>query len=178
MTPLSLMANAFIIAQNSKCVSWKVGAIIVRDDRIISTGYNGALAGQINCCDHSELQGWMIEHNGKLVLNPEKRKEHSEWSMVHENHAEVNAIVYAARYTGGLEGSTMYVTVSPCYQCAKQIAASGIKKLVDCDEYDQTDNKWSKVLTESGIEVYRINREMVPYIDSSVQSFQGLEKLN
>lgn len=175
MNPTMLMAQAYIVAQHSKCVSWKVGAVIVRDGRIISTGYNGSIAGQTNCCDHAEDSGWMMEHNGHLVLDPKKRMLHSAWSDKHENHAEVNAMIYAARNTGGLEGSTMYVTVTPCFQCAKIIAASGIKRVIYCDEYDRNDGSWSSVLIEAGIEVHKIEKSQVPFIDhSKTKSYQGI----
>ncbi|MBT5323050.1 MAG: dCMP deaminase, partial [Campylobacteraceae bacterium] len=70
------------LATASKCVSKQVGAVIVKDGRILSTGYNGTPPGHTNCCDH-----W----NGKYT------KDHHEWSKTYEIHAEMNAIIWAAR---------------------------------------------------------------------------------
>ena len=83
------------LATASKCVSKQVGAVIVKDGRILSTGYNGTPAGFINCCDH-----W----------NNEYTAEHHEWSKTYEIHAEMNAIIWAAREGISIEGATIYVT--------------------------------------------------------------------
>ncbi|MGC7986150.1 hypothetical protein ACP3XM_25225, partial [Salmonella enterica] len=55
---------AYLISQESKCCSWKVGAVIEKNGRIISTGYNGSPAGGVNCCDHAEDKGWLVKKPG------------------------------------------------------------------------------------------------------------------
>ncbi len=103
------------IALASKCVSKQVGAVIVKDGRILSTGYNGTPARYKNCTDH-----W----------NGEYTKDHHEWSLIHEIHAEMNAIIWAARKGISIEGGTIYVTLEPCSECSKNLIASGIVRIV------------------------------------------------
>lgn len=149
------MQLAYIVAQESKCVSWKVGAIISKDERIISTGYNGTPAGQPNCCDVAEDRDWI---NSKGDLFECCSENHTQWSQENEIHAELNAILYAAKRGISIEGSTMYVTVSPCRDCAKAIAQSGIRKLVYCVDYPRNKENWTDILTNSNIEVRKLDK--------------------
>ena len=161
------MQIAFLVAQESKCASWSVGVVIEKNDRIIATGYNGSPAGNVNCCDHCIDQGWAVRRNdGSLNLIKEHRMDHSAWSQINEVHAELNAILFAARLgTVSLDGATMYVTLSPCANCAKAIAQSGIKKVVYCEEYDQNASDWSKVLLQAGVEVFKLDRSKMKLIN-------------
>ena len=156
----TFMAIAELIATESKCVSWKVGSIIVKDDRIISTGYNGTRTGAKNCCDHARDMKWIeprynpvAPHNNLYVLNPDFREEHSSWSKVNEIHAELNSILFAAKNGFSIDGATMYVTVSPCPDCAKSISQSGIKKVFYKQLYDKNGPDWDSGLKDAGIEV-------------------------
>jgi len=110
------------VARSSKCVSVQVGAIIVKDDRIISTGYNGTPKGYTNCCD----------------VWTESGEAHSAWSADHEIHAEMNAIIFAARAGLSIEGGTMYTTLSPCRQCLKHLSQAGIQILYYAERYKRT----------------------------------------
>lgn len=158
---------AYLISQESKCCSWKVGAVIEKDGRIISTGYNGSPAGGINCCDHAEEKGWLKTihsglrqdgFKGKVVLAKEHRPAHSDWSAQNEIHAELNAILFAARKGTSIEGATLYTTASPCPECTKAISQSGIKKVVYAEFYDRSPANWADILTQAGIEVTEYNR--------------------
>ena len=113
------------IASASKCVSKQVGAVIVKDGRILSTGYNGTPAGYQNCCDF-----W----DGQYT------KDHHEWSKTYEIHAEMNAIIWAARKGISIEGATIYVTLEPCSECSKNLIASGIKRIVFQKSYEHTNS--------------------------------------
>lgn len=95
----------------SHCVRSKVGAVLVRDGNIISFGYNGTPSGMDNHC----------EENG-ITLN-------------HVIHAEVNAVLKAAKTGNSVDGSTLYLTLSPCLDCSKVILQSGIKRVVYLNEY-------------------------------------------
>ena len=117
------MKVAIILAQESKCVSKKVGAIITKDGRIISSGYNGTPAGHINCKDHFK--------------NGYERESHHEWSNANEIHAEMNAILFASKVGLSLNGCEMYTLVSPCIQCAKVIVGAGISKVYFRERYDR-----------------------------------------
>lgn len=172
MKASTFMQIAYLVSQESKCVSWKVGAVIAKNGRIISTGYNGSPAGGVNCCDHAKEQNWIepkynpvAPHNNKMVLKPECRKDHSTWSKKNEIHAELNSILYAARNGLPIEGATMYVTLSPCPDCAKAIAQSGIKQLVYSETYDRNEPGWEKILQDASIEVFQINKSTLKNLD-------------
>ncbi|SFV69065.1 dCMP deaminase [hydrothermal vent metagenome] len=125
------------IASASKCVSKQVGAVIVKDGRILSTGYNGTPTGYINCCDY-----W----DGKYTA------EHHEWSKTYEIHAEMNAIIWAARKGISIEGATIYVTLEPCSECSKNLIASGIRRIVYEKPYEHThSDSISKFLQDNGV---------------------------
>jgi len=130
------------IASASKCVSKQVGAVIVKDGRILSTGYNGTPPGYTNCCDH-----W----------NGEYTPEHHEWSKTYEIHAEMNAIIWAARKGISIEGATIYVTLEPCSECSKNLIASGIKRIVFLKEYEHTHSQTvSKFLKDNGVSIEKL----------------------
>jgi dCMP deaminase len=130
------------ISKASKCVSKQVGAVIVKDGRILSTGYNGTPAGYKNCCEY-----WQNEYT----------KEHHEWSKKYEIHAEMNAIIWAARKGISIENATIYVTLEPCSECSKNIIASGIKRIVYEKSYEHTNSpEVSTFLQDSGVEIYQL----------------------
>ena len=119
------------IAKASKCVSKQVGAVIVKDGRILSTGYNGTPAGFDNCCE---------DHEGKTL-----------WYVL---HAEANAILKVARSTNNCDGATLYLTLSPCKDCSKLVLQAGIKRLVYIHNYKDTSGV--DFLRKAGIEVEQI----------------------
>lgn len=125
------------LASASKCVSKQVGALIVKDGRILSTGYNGTPAGYKNCRDH-----WDNEYTS----------EHHEWSKTYEIHAEMNAIIWAARKGISIEGATIYVTLEPCSECSKNLIASGITRIVYAKSYEHNHSQTiSKFLQDNGV---------------------------
>lgn len=113
------------LSSASKCVSKQVGAVIVKDGRILSTGYNGTPTGYTNCSTH-----W----------NGEYTKDHHEWSKTYEIHAEMNAIIWAAREGISIDGATIYVTLEPCSDCSKNLIASGIKRIIYDKSYEHTNS--------------------------------------
>ncbi len=119
MNDLQFLEIAKIVAQTSKCVSLKVGAVLVRDGRIISMGYNGTAPGLKNCSD-------VWSH---------RCHEHTEWSNKYEIHAEQNALLFAARNGISTQGSTVYTTIEPCHQCLKLMIAAGVIRVVYLDGY-------------------------------------------
>ena len=130
------------IASASKCVSKQVGAVIVREGRILSTGYNGTPAGYINCVEH-----WDGEYT----------KEHHEWSKTYEIHAEMNAIIWAARKGISIEGATIYVTLEPCSECSKNIIASGITRIVYEKPYEYNHSEViSKFIKDNGVVIEKL----------------------
>lgn len=120
------MKTAFLFADESKCVSHHVGAVIVKDKRIVSIGYNGTPPDLPNCCEVFDPEGF-------------DREEHHKWSKDNEIHAEMNAIGFAAKKGEDIEGCDMYVTVSPCNDCLKNICATGIANVYYLYLYDKID---------------------------------------
>ena len=119
---------ASIWAENSYCVRRQVGALIVKDKMIISDGYNGTPVGFENICENED--GFTKPY----VL-----------------HAEANAITKIARSNNNSYGATLYVTTSPCIECAKLIIQAGIVRVVYGEEYHLTDG--IDLLKRAGIEV-------------------------
>ena len=119
---------ARIWAENSYCKRRQVGALVVKDKMIISDGYNGTPTGFENVCED--------ENN---VTKP------------YVLHAEANAITKLARSNNNSEGATIYITASPCIECAKLIIQAGIKRVVYGEKYRLTDG--IDLLKRAGIEV-------------------------
>jgi len=119
----------------SNCVSYKVGAVIVKDGRIISTGYNGTPSGFYKNCNE------IFKNYDKTT----QREEHHDFSLTYEIHAEMNAILFAARNGISIENTIMYVTVKPCAQCIKNIVQSGVRKVIYLNEYDKEEVKDNKI---------------------------------
>lgn len=119
---------ALIWAENSYCERRKVGALVVKNNMIISDGYNGTPTGFENICED--------ENN---VSKP------------YVLHAEANAITKLARSSNSSDGATLYVTASPCIECAKLIIQSGIKRVIYTEKYRLTDG--IVLLERAGIEV-------------------------
>lgn len=131
------------IGQGSKCVSKKVGALIVKENRILSTGYNGTPSWYVNCEDH---------------FNWEYTKEHHDWSARFEIHSEMNAIIWAARQGISIEWGTMYVMYEPCLQCTKNIVAAGIKKIVYGNSSIHVDSEYVReYLKDNNVEILQID---------------------
>ena len=126
------MQMAAVWATNSYCKRRQVGALLVKDRMIISDGYNGTPAGFENVCE---------DENG--VTKP------------YVLHAEANAISKVAKSGNSADGATLYVTASPCMECAKLIIQSGIRRVVYRDEYRLTDG--IDLLRRAGIEVEKID---------------------
>ncbi|QSZ40687.1 dCMP deaminase [Sulfurimonas aquatica] len=139
LSDVNFINIALELSTASKCVSKQVGAVIVKDGRILSTGYNGTPAGFTNCSDH-----W----KGKYT------REHHEWSKTYEIHAEMNAIIWAAREGISIEGATIYVTLEPCSECSKNVIASGIKRIVYAKPYEHTHSEViSKFIKDNGVSI-------------------------
>ena len=122
------MRMARVWAENSYCVRRKVGALLVKEQMIISDGYNGTPSGFENVCED--------ENN---VSKP------------YVLHAEANALTKVARSNNSSDGATLYVTASPCIECAKLIIQSGIKRVVYGELYRLTDGL--DLLQRAGIEI-------------------------
>jgi dCMP deaminase len=116
------MAIATTMSAMSTCASKQVGAVLVKNNRILSTGYNGAPSGVLHC---------------NAVFGKDfDREAHHKWSHIHELHAEVNAIIDAGKRGTLSDSMTLYVTLFPCIDCVKQSIAAGVKEIIYLTEYD------------------------------------------
>ncbi len=125
---------ASIWAQNSYCKRRKVGALIVKERMIISDGYNGTPAGFENICEDEDFK------TKPYVL-----------------HAEANAITKVAKSNNSSEGATLYITASPCIECAKLIIQAGIIRVVFSELYRQ--NEGLDLLERAGVEILYLKIE-------------------
>ena len=146
------MEVAEVYARLSKAKKLKVGAIVVKDNRVISIGYNGTPAGWDNTCEDeiAVYEDCYIDNGGppmqvgtiSLTTRPEVI------------HAETNAIAKLARSNESGEGATMYITHSPCYDCAKMIHIAGIKKVYFRKHYRS--NEGIEFLNKCNIDVEKL----------------------
>jgi dCMP deaminase len=117
----------------SYCSRKQVGAIIVKDEMIISDGYNGTPSGFDNCCEDADGN--------------------TQWYVL---HAEANAILKVAKSTNNCKGATLYLTLSPCKECSKLVIQSGIKRVVFKDSYK--DAEGIDFLKNAGVEIIQIEK--------------------
>ena len=117
----------------------KVGAIIVKDSNILAYGYNGTPSGADNCCEYP-----ILDHGEELVTKQ---------SVL---HAESNALMKVAQSNESTKDSTLYVTLSPCFECSKLIIQSGIKKVIFIEKY--RDQSSISFLEDNNVEVKQIER--------------------
>jgi dCMP deaminase len=132
------------VATRSTCLRRKVGAIIVKDKRILTTGYNGAPMGVRNCL---EIGTCLREELG--VPSGERQE------ICRGLHAEQNAIIQAAFHGVRIKGSVIYCTNQPCILCAKMIINCGIRKIYYFEDYP--DELAAELLVEAGVESIRLD---------------------
>lgn len=136
---------AIEMSKLSHCVSHQVGCVLVKDGRILSTGINGTPVGYVNC-------------DKIFKLNNFDRIEHHKFSENYEIHAELNAILFAAKNGISIDGSNIYCTLHPCNNCLKMLCNSGIKNIYYLYEYDKfmLNNDILKMLKASNINLIKV----------------------
>lgn len=136
------MEMAKLVATRSTCLRRQVGAVIVKDKCIISTGYNGACKKAAHCSEIGCIREKLNIPSGQQL------------DLCRAVHAEQNALIQAARYGISTEGSIIYVTVTPCFQCAKMLVNAGIKEVVVNGVYP--DERTLELFKEVGVNVRKI----------------------
>ena len=139
------MEMAYVVSKRSTCLRRKVGAILVKDKHILSTGYNGAPKGLKHC---SEL-GCLREN-----LNVPSGERHE---LCRGLHAEQNAIIQAAVFGVSIKDSVLYCTNTPCVVCVKMLINAGVKEIVYSGDYP--DELAKKILDESNIKIRNLNKK-------------------
>jgi dCMP deaminase len=139
------MQIAKVVATRSTCLRRQVGAVIVKDHRILCTGYNGAPSGLPHCLDLGCLRDQMKVPSGE-------RHE-----LCRGLHAEQNALIQAALHGISIRGASLYVTHQPCYLCAKMICNAEIKEVFFLGDYP--DKMALEIFREAGVRVTRLREE-------------------
>jgi dCMP deaminase len=124
-----MMGVAWLFAKQSYCKRRQVGAVLVKDNRILATGYNGTISGRSNNCEDGDT------------------------TLQEVLHAEQNVIAFAAKHGIPMDGCTLYVTTNPCQDCAKMLVQSGIKEVVYQEVY--RDIKGLELLGSNSVRVVR-----------------------
>lgn len=138
------MKIAEVVSSRSTCQRKFVGAVIVRDKTILSTGYNGSIRGMPHCSD----VGHMMEND----------------HCVATIHAEANAIIQAAKNGVNIDGASVYVTASPCWSCFKHIANAGLRRVCYGEFY--RDQRIFDIAQKLGIEMSKIELSEPPAVPS------------
>jgi dCMP deaminase len=130
------MELAVNLASRSHCIKRHVGAVLTKDTRIISIGYNGPPSGTHNCDEEWPEIGCPRDSKGSCSL---------------AIHAEQNAILYAVKNMSSVEGTTLYVTLSPCLSCSRIIYSTGIKRVIYLNSYAE----YKGLATDEGVDFLR-----------------------
>lgn len=139
------------VAERATCDRGKTGVVIVKDKRILATGYVGSPAGLPHC----DEAGHKIK---KVTHEDGSESQH----CLRTNHAEINAICQAARTGIPIDGATLYCKLAPCYNCAKALINAGIKRIVAEKRYHQ-DQEAVEMFAIAGIQFEAINQEVEKY---------------
>jgi dCMP deaminase len=139
------MLLAKLAAIRSTCLSRPAGAVIVRDQQVLATGYNGSMPGVAHCTD-----------DGVCFRRSFRAGEGDKYDVCRAIHAEANAIAQAARRGVSIEGAIVYTTLAPCFVCTKLMASARIVRVVYEHEYESPDRArdvlWREAVEEAGIE--------------------------
>ena len=142
-----------VVGERGSCDRGRAGCVIVREKRILATGYVGSPAGTVHCDEVGHEMHTVKHEDGQETRH-----------CIRTAHAEQNAIVAAARFGVALDGATLYCHMAPCYACAKMIINAGIKRVVSQMDYHGA-SRGKEIFTEAGIIFEQISDEMQKYAD-------------
>jgi len=159
---ITFLEIAKLMSEHSTCTRVQVGGVLVKAGRIISTGYNGVASKQLECKQffkelHNEMN--IDEKFEDFIKSKEFSDMHRDFSIHNELHAEQNIIGYAARNGVNTSDSTIYLTCSPCTQCAKLLIASGVVRVVYAEIYNRTSDDGLPLLKQCKIACDLISME-------------------
>jgi dCMP deaminase len=154
---------AVLVAEQSTCCRLQVGAVLVKEGRVISIGFNGVPSGQKHCEDYfkeiyaSQFAGKYSKYED-FIKTKDFYDIHGAFSNDNELHAEQNAILFAAKNGIATQGADLYITLSPCINCAKIIITAGIKKVLFKELYDRS-TEGVAFLNKNGVECRQLTEE-------------------
>jgi dCMP deaminase len=148
------MLIAKLVSTRSTCNSRPTGAVLVKDRQILSTGFNGSMPGAPHCSDEVMTDGAPYCRRRAMHISDADK-----YNYCRASHAEANAIAQAARHGVPIKGSTLYVTLEPCYVCLKLLATAQVEGVYFELGYESKDgprdNVWKQSVKEAGFKVYR-----------------------
>lgn len=144
------MEMAFLVSKRSTCIRRQVGAVIVKDKRVLSTGYNGSPKGTMHCEDLGCIREQMQIPSG------------TRHELCRGVHAEQNAVIQAAYFGVSIRGSTVYTTTYPCSMCAKILINAGITEVVYSEGY--VDSLSEMLFSETNILVREYSMKQPPVV--------------
>lgn len=142
---------AYLVGTRGTCDRGHAGTVIVKDRRLLATGYAGSPRGLPHCDEVGHEMQTAKDENGKI-------SEH----CIRTTHSETNAIANAARFGTAIDGATMYSKMVPCYACAKVVINAGIKRFVAIKDYHVT-NRTKEIFKKAGVKLEIINKEVEKY---------------
>jgi dCMP deaminase len=142
-----------LVGTRSTCDRGKSGCVIVKDKRVLSTGYIGSPSGTAHCDEVGHEMHTVLQENGTQSRH-----------CIRTAHAEQNAIVNAARFGIALNGATLYIHMTPCYVCAKMLINAGIKRVV-CNLDYHAGNRSKELFKEAKIKYDLLNKKVQAYRD-------------
>ncbi len=145
------MSIAELVGSRATCDRGRSGCVIVRDKRILTTGYVGAPAGVAHCDEVGHEMSTVLNDDGTQSLH-----------CVRTTHAEQNAIAQAARLGVSLDGSTVYCHMTPCYICAKIVINAGVKRVVALKDYHRG-GRSKEIFKDAGVQYELLNDELEVY---------------
>ncbi|MCW4020400.1 MAG: cytidine/deoxycytidylate deaminase family protein [Candidatus Bathyarchaeota archaeon] len=145
------------VAQRATCDRGRTACIIVKDRRVLCTGYVGSPPGLAHCDEAGHMMRKVLDEKGDVSQH-----------CVRTLHAEQNAIIQAARYGIPIAGSTMYTLMAPCFTCAKMIVGAGIEKIV-CERKYHADQDSMELFKQAHVKVVVIKDENVEYPNQKVK---------
>ena len=147
------MSMAEIVGTRGTCDRGRSGGVIVKNKRILSTGYVGSPIGTVHCDDVGHEMHTVIQEDGTKSRH-----------CIRTSHFEVNAIANAARFGIPLDGATLYCHMTPCYTCAKMVINCGIKRIV-CNVDYHGGKRSKEIFKEAGVKYELLNEKMETYDD-------------
>jgi dCMP deaminase len=141
------------VAKRGTCDRGRTGVVIVKDKRILSTGYVGSPPGMPHCDDVGHLIKTVVHEDGSETKH-----------CLRTLHAEMSAIAWAAKKGVSLDGSTLYTKLAPCFHCAKMLVSAGIVRVV-CKKRYHDDNEAMRLFEKAGIKVDVLENEVEKYDD-------------
>lgn len=169
------MFIAKVVSSRSTCNSRPTGCVIVKDKRVLTTGYNGALSGMQHCTD----KGPDFCYRRSVGIPDD-----SKYNTCSSVHSEANAVAQASKYGISLFGSSAYLTLAPCYVCLKLLVSSGIEAIYYEHTYDSLstdrDKLWSHAPLGVGLKVYEqviISPQSYSFILGNIEGITSERKL-